>query len=228
MHSDRLCILFIKAPLPGTVKSRLAAAIGSEAAADLYRMLVLDAVDMLAGTGHDVRIYYAPPEASILVAEMLGRDRPLLPQSGNDLGEKMENALRDAFSLGCDRAILVGSDIPELSAAIIDQAFAALERNDTVLGPASDGGYYLIGFRKNSLLPDVFRGIAWSTPSVFEETMKVMHSKSLRVHVLPGLHDVDTAADLKEFWERSRQAGRMSSRVLKYLEQNQNALFRNP
>src|SRR5512143_2826443 len=114
IHSDQVVILFIKAPLPGSVKSRLATGLGPDVAADLYRRLILDSVDTLAATGYSVRIHYSPPEAKGLVAELLGQERPLLAQVGADLGEKMENAFYDAFSAGYERAILVGSDIPEL------------------------------------------------------------------------------------------------------------------
>jgi uncharacterized protein len=226
MHSDRLIILFIKAPLPGSVKSRLAAGIGPEAAAHLYRRFILDTVDVLVETGYGVRICYFPPDAAGLVAEMVGREWALLPQAGADLGERMANAFHDVFSAGYERAVLVGSDIPELNHAIITEAFDALERNDAVLGPAADGGYYLIGFRKESMAPGAFHGIAWSTAAVFEETKRILEAESLRVHVLPMLHDMDSAEDLKAFWERNR-CGNRTSRALEYIEKHQKALLQN-
>jgi rSAM/selenodomain-associated transferase 1 len=226
MHSDRLVLLFIKAPLPGNVKSRLAAAIGEEAALGLYRMLVLDAVEMLGKTPHPVHLYYSPMDAREAVTGLLGTDIPLRPQTGADLGGKMEHAFRDAFAEGFSRVVLVGSDLPELDRGIIAEAFDALEREDAVLGPASDGGYYLIGFRRNTLAARAFQGIPWSTPTVFGETMKVLQAGALRVHVLPMLHDLDTAADLKAFWERSRVQNRRS-RVVQYIEEQGKGFFEN-
>ncbi len=224
MHTDQVDILFIKAPLPGLVKSRLAAGLGPDVAADLYRRLILDSIDTLAATGYSVRIHYSPPEAAGLVAELLGRERPFLAQTGADLGEKMENALYDAFSAGYERAILVGSDIPELTGSIINEALDALEGHDAVLGPAADGGSYLIGFRRETMLPCAFHGIAWSTSAVFGETMKIMRAKALRVYVLPQLHDLDSAADLEAFWKRNRN-GLRRSRALEYIEKHRKALF---
>ncbi len=224
MHSDQVVILFIKAPLPGGVKSRLAAVLGPDVAADLYRRLILDSVDTLAATGYSVRIHYSPPEAAGLVAELLGRERQLLAQSGADLGNKMENAFYDAFSAGYERAILVGSDIPELTGTIINEAFDALEGHDAVLGPAADGGYYLIGFRRETMRSDAFHGVVWSTSAVFGETMKIMRAKALQVHVLPQLNDLDSAADLEAFWERNKNELRRS-RALEYIEKHQKELL---
>ncbi len=225
MQSRPLIILFLKAPIPGNVKSRLAAGIGQEAALELYRLLVLDTVDVLSRTVFPVRIYFSPPEAADAVAALLGKDRGCAPQTGADLGERMANALHDAFSRGHTHAVLVGSDIPELTPAIITEALDSLERNEAALGPAEDGGYYLIGFRSGAMLPAVFHGRAWSTSTVFEETARIMREKSLRVHMLPRLHDLDSAADLKDLWERDRNAKNRKSRVLEYIEKHRNSLF---
>jgi rSAM/selenodomain-associated transferase 1 len=227
MHPDRLVILFIKAPLPGNVKSRLAAGIGEEAALGLYRVLVLDAVEMLGGTPYPVHVYYAPADQREAVTSLLGMDRVLRPQTGADLGSRMEYAFRDAFAEGFSRVALVGSDLPELNPLIMAEAFDALEQDDAVLGPAADGGYYLIGFRRTTMPAEAFHGIAWSTPTVFEDTMKAMQAHALRVHVLPKLHDLDTAADLKAFWERNR-TGNRRSRVFQYIEKHQKELFEIP
>jgi rSAM/selenodomain-associated transferase 1 len=224
MRSDQLIILFIKAPLPGDVKSRLAAGIGEEAALGLYRMLVLDAVEMLGETNSPVHYYYSPAHAGEAISSLVGADRVLRPQAGADLGSRMEHAFRDAFAEGFSRVVLVGSDLPELEPMIISEAFDALKQEDAVLGPAADGGYYLIGFRRETILSGVFHGIAWSTPTVFEETMKTMHANALRVHVLPQLHDLDTAADLKALWERNRN-GIRKSRAWEYIERHQKTLF---
>jgi len=224
MQADQLVILFLKAPIPGKAKSRLAAAIGREAALDLYRLLILDAMEMLGQTAYPVHVYYTPADAAESVASLLGAEHMLRPQAGADLGEKMERAFHDAFSAGFTRVVLIGSDLPELEPSIIAQALESLGREEAVLGPAADGGYYLIGFRKGSLLAEAFQDIAWGTSTVLEDTRKALRANGLRVHQLPTLHDLDSAADLKAFWERCPKTGARRSRVREYIEKHQEAL----
>ena len=111
----------------------------------------------------------------------------------------MKRAFVQAFSDSVEKALLIGSDIPDLSISLIDEAFNALDTSDAVIGPAHDGGYYLIGFNKATLLPDIFDGILWSTGSVFHQTMKILQESRLRVHVLTELRDVDTFDDLSAY-----------------------------
>jgi len=219
MTDKPIILLFIRVPIKGQVKSRLAAELGEETALDLYTSFVLDIIDTLEGTGCPLRIYFYPRAAADAIASFLGRHCPLLPQEGKDLGERMENAFRQIFSEGYTRAILIGSDIPDLTPAVIRDALESLKTSDVVIGPAADGGYYLIGFRNGSLLPEIFRNKEWSTKRVFDETMGLLQNASLHIHVAPEWSDVDTMADLKTLALRSRDSVFDRSRTMTYLKQ---------
>ena len=128
----------------------------------------------------------------------------------------MENAFTDSFSHGFGRVVLIGSDIPDLSAAVMEEAFLSLEENDAVIGPASDGGYYLIGFKASTFSAEIFRNIAWGTDSVFRATMEMFHDQGLRVHVLPEWDDIDTLDDLEALFMRNRDTGFRESSTMSF------------
>jgi rSAM/selenodomain-associated transferase 1 len=197
-------LLFLKAPVSGRVKTRLAAALGDDAALDLYRNFVLDILDTFENEGSPYSIFFYPPDAKALIFGWLGQHRQYLPQEGTDLGERMKNAFTRVFQEGQDRAIIIGSDMPDLPARLLNEALESLVTHDCVIGPAADGGYYLIGFAKAGFRPTVFDNIAWSTERVFAETMLRLEHDGARVHVLPLRRDVDTIDDLRDFFERNR------------------------
>ncbi len=198
--SDRSAILlFVKSPEKGKVKSRLAKAIGEDAALDVYKCLVSYTLENLNSGNYLFRLCFYPPDSGAIIKNWLGNSYYYVPQYGRDLGERMKSAFVQAFSDSVEKALVIGSDIPDLSISVIDEAFNALDTSDAVIGPAHDGGYYLIGFNKATLLPDIFQGIAWSTDSVFYQTMKIVEKSGLRVHVLTELRDVDTFDDLSAY-----------------------------
>jgi rSAM/selenodomain-associated transferase 1 len=227
MPDKSATLLFIKAPVLGHVKSRLAAVIGDKAALELYRRFVLDAIDLAGALALPVRIFYYPPEAGPLVRAWLGKERACSPQQGSGLGERMERAFEQIFQEGCDRAVLIGSDIPELSHAVLQEAMKALDAHDAVLGPTADGGYYLIGFTSKTFLPSVFRDIAWSTGSVCNETLGRFKQSGTRFHLLPKLRDIDTRDDLRMFFTQHRNDPAGPRRTLAYLIEQEGALFRS-
>ena len=188
--------LFAKQPIPGTVKTRLAEAVGPAAAAALSEAFLRDLTDRF-GTMADRRwIGYAPSTPAAkdwFEALAAGRFR-LWPQPDDSLGERIEAFFSSAFAAGATRVVLIGSDSPTLPHEFVDQAYAALERNDTVLGPAEDGGYYLIGSRKP--LCDSLASVRWSTPDALEDTIDVLLRHDLAPTVLSKWFDVDTAEDL--------------------------------
>ena len=201
-HSTAV-IVFVKTPSAGSVKTRLARTLGDDAALGLYRRFVADILEMLGEvpgkTGISLRIGFDPPGAGQDVAEWLGPGYFLFAQRGEALGEKMHHALVSAFDAGVENAVLIGTDIPHLSRDTIEEALAALEENDAVIGAASDGGYYLIGFDAMGYSPVVFDNIPWSTGRVFGETMRRFDSLGIRPHELPVYSDIDTFDDLVEF-----------------------------
>ncbi len=202
-------MVFVKAPRKGTVKTRLARDVGDETATQLYRGFVLDVLDLLGGDEtREVVICYDPPDASGEIREWLGPKHIYRPQSGGDLGQRMRAAFRKAFADGVDRALLMGTDLPDLPPGVVDSADAALRSADAVLGPSRDGGYYLIGFNRNGFEPAVFREIPWSTDAVFRLTGRILTRRGRRLRLLPVWRDIDDAADLRDLMDRLRIHGR--------------------
>jgi rSAM/selenodomain-associated transferase 1 len=195
--SDRALVVFVKHPAPGAVKTRLAAAVGPEAAARLYRTLaerVLEATTPRAGE-YERLVFFDPPGALADVRTWLPGVR-LAAQSAGDLGARMADAFGRAFARGAARVALVGTDAPGLSRETVVQALDALDTADVAIGPTDDGGYYLIALREPR--PELFAGVAWSTPSVREQTRARAASAGLSIRELPRLRDVDTLQDLRE------------------------------
>jgi rSAM/selenodomain-associated transferase 1 len=189
--------LFCKYPTPGTVKTRLAATEGQEAAANIYRTLVrhtLDTIRPLATTTTPYA-FFTPIEAADDIPGWLGPGLQLRGQGEGDLGNRILEAFRHTLGAGADRTVIIGTDCPGLTTSHLRQAFAALDAADVVLGPTHDGGYYLIGMKS---LPEetLFRDIPWSTHHVLSRTLAAAESLDLRVTLLDTLHDLDDADDL--------------------------------
>lgn len=222
------CILFfIKSPDGTPVKSRLADSIGAEPAALVYKKFVHDTIRTLQSLPFPFRTCYFPAETEEAVRAWLGDMLSYMPQQGKDLGDRMESAFRAIFSEGCSRAILIGSDVPDLPPEILTEALESLETHDAVIGPSIDGGYYLIGFRKETFLPDIFRGRTWSTNTVFRETLHVLNNSGYHVHRVSRWQDVDTIEDLRSLLVRNRDTFWKSSETMTYLIHNQNTFFRD-
>lgn len=196
MVTDNTVIVFIKASEKGRVKTRLAKGVGDAAALELYRCFVTDVLDMVQSTPWALRVYYYPENAYDPVRTWLGDDLDLFPQKGLTLGDKMENALADTFAAGYERAVLIGSDLPDLPSGIIDTAFTGLEQCSAAIGPSLDGGYYLIGFTAKGFTPRIFHGIPWSTNQVFDLTLSRFKDLQVSHYTLPVWQDIDTQEDL--------------------------------
>ncbi len=192
-------LLFIKYPEPGKVKTRFAAEAGQDAALVLYRLLVDRVMKIVTRCQYPFRICFSPATAGDAFAFWLGPDHRYQPQQGGDLGERMKTAFQKVFSEGVERALLIGSDVPGLGPEIVEEAFQVLDDCDVVIGPARDGGYYMIGFTASSFKPEVFDKIPWSTNAVYAATCRIMKAAELRIHCLPLLRDIDTLQDLKEY-----------------------------
>jgi hypothetical protein len=205
--SNRRVIAFVRLPRPGHVKTRLAAVVGAENACAVYRAFVADLMETLRASGVPHVFAYATPEKKTAVMKWLGKKHSFISQRGRDVGERMENAFRDIFSMGVEVAVLIGSDVPDLSPVRIREAFRMLMDWDAVIGPACDGGYYLIGFRREAFLPDVFRSIRWGTETVFRDTMEVFSARGTPVGVVGCERDVDRAEDLWDLWQRHEGCG---------------------
>ena len=212
-------LVFCKAPLPGTVKTRLAAGLGAQKALDAYRAMVADVLAAADASGLATTVCYTPPNAQDAVRELCGPDRLLRPQADGDLGARMAAALADALARA-DAAILVGSDLPLLTGALLAEAAARLATCDAVLGPAEDGGYYAVGFTRQGFCPEIFTAMPWSTSRVAALTRRRLDAAGRRVALLPVLPDCDTPEDLARLaappW-RLRLAGTAFDRFLECL-----------
>lgn len=195
--SDRHLLLFARRPELGRVKTRLAADLGDEAALAVYRRLLAhtQAVAAPVAAHRTVWLAEAGPAAD-LSDEWGGYEQQ--PQPPGDLGQKMQAAFAQSFARGAAVVVIIGTDCPGLTTAHLTAAFRALETHDVVLGPATDGGYYLLGMKQ--LWPDLFQNKAWSTETVRAATEADVQRLKLSLCLLPELRDVDTAADLRA-WE---------------------------
>ena len=192
----RALLVVAKRPAPGRTKTRLCPPLTSQAAADLYRRLLLDTLDLIR-SGPDVHpfIAYLPYDAADYF-RALAPDLYLLPQEGTDLGAQLDNALTHCLRNGFRQAVIMNSDGPTLPVVNLFRAFELLDEGaDVVLGPCEDGGYYLVGITTPQ--PGLFRGMHMSTPTVLEETLARAAAGGLSVAKLASWYDVDTAADLK-------------------------------
>jgi hypothetical protein len=213
---DRCLLFFVKNPDQGTVKSRLAASVGEQVARELYRNFILDMLSTIETHGFPLYICFHPADALGELKRLAGEHQRFLPQQGDDLGERMQGAFLHVFAMQCNRVVLVGSDIPDLPADIIAEAFAFLEAVECVLGPSSDGGYYLIGFNRQGFLHSVFTGLPWGTPVILTRTLSILKQHRRTVHLLPRRSDIDTVEDLQIFLSRSRHRSR-AARTVEYL-----------
>lgn len=189
-------IVFLKAPRLGAVKSRLAAEVGPEAALLAYRFLlarVLRNINQLP----PVELRFTPDNARAEIEPLLRSEWSAAPQGEGDLGQRLLRAFEQAQAEGATRVAIIGSDCPEVDSHEILGAWSALTDHDLVLGPTTDGGYWLIAARKPH--PQLFADIPWSTSRVLELTMARAREAGLRVTLLRGLRDVDTVEDWQHY-----------------------------
>ena len=182
--------VFAKNPQPGQVKTRLAAATSSRFAAQVAEAMLLDTLDRLAAMEADRWLAYAPADADVAMAGFAAGRYRLTPQGEGDLGERLARFFQRRLGDG-ERIVVVGADSPTLPLDLITQAYCALNAADVVLGPATDGGYCLVGCTRR--LPPIFHDMEWGGPTVLCETLARL--KDRRVSVLPAWHDVDTLED---------------------------------
>lgn len=201
-------VMMARAPWTGG-KTRLVGDLDAAQSSDLRQAIFLDTLDALRavpGTAHVIAC--EPAEASEQLRGSIDATVDVIAQRGGDLGQRMANVFEDVFRLGARSVVVIGSDLPDLPPALLQEAVAALRRrNDTVvLGPASDGGYYLIGM--NRPRPELFAGIDWSTPRVLAQTVDRLKAQHARLVLLSPWTDLDTPADLRRLIARAgRESG---------------------
>ena len=195
-------IIFARYPRPGETKTRLIPALGPEGAADLHRRMgeytLFWAKRLITSSGVSLEIRFAGSNEDG-IRNWLGPDIHCRPQGNGDIGQRMQRAFGEAFQAGMERVIIVGTDIPGMTEDLVRKALAALGDSDVILGPARDGGYYLIGLRRP--MGQLFEGIPWGTDQALEKTVHIARDLQLRVSLLDPLEDVDRPEDLP-VWER--------------------------
>lgn len=197
-------LLFARYPFAGDVKTRLAAGIGAGNARRLYSCFLKDMAAQLRLVDAEVFVFYAPASAGPEVREYFPGFE-CLPQEGAALGDRMRNAFRAVFDKGITRAVVIGSDLPGLEAGRIREAFEHLEQGPAVIGPALDGGYYLLGLREESFAGRLFENISWGSPAVLAQTLQRFRELDVAPAVLGSLSDIDDLEDLRRFY-RERAA----------------------
>jgi hypothetical protein len=215
---ERAILFFVKHPEPGRVKSRLARVLGPEAASTLYRYFVLDMLGTIIASRFPLVVCYTPKGKKDALARWMGEDHSYLPQRGRGLGQRMAFAFQEIFALGCRQAVLLGSDLPDLPTEIIVEAFHALSSHGAVIGPSHDGGYYLIGFRKDAFAPDGFRGIRWGKSTVLRKSLAKLQGTPAGICLLPQWSDVDTLEDLRALSSRMGEGGHPAPRTSRFLK----------
>lgn len=192
-------IVFARYPEPGKTKTRLIPAIGAEKAAALQRLLAEHVMSVIrtwiARRPVSVEIRYEGADETRMT-EWLGSGFLYNIQRGDDIGEKMHNAFEDAFNEKFEHVIIVGTDLPFLNSEVLESALNLLNTHDLVLGPANDGGYYLVGLKAPQ--PELFRNIAWGTDRVLDRTVHAASSLGMTLTFVPALDDVDRPEDLQK------------------------------
>ncbi|MBT6119950.1 glycosyltransferase [bacterium] len=189
-------IVFLKYPTIGDVKSRLGNETSMTFSSSIYKKFTSDILNTLTINKIEPIIYAKKNKSLNDYKEWLGTSFKIKFQCAGNLGDKLIHACKQEFKNGYSKLIVIGTDCPQISGSLIHKAMDYLTRSDTVIGPAFDGGYYLIGLNKKAFFDDMFNDINWSTESVFNETKKKILSHNRTLHILPKLSDIDTLQDL--------------------------------
>ncbi len=190
--SKNLVLIFTRNPELGKVKTRLAKTIGDQKALEIYTLLLQKTKDTTQNLTCDKAVYYSVKirENDIWNENTYQKHQ----QNGEDLGIRMENAFINAFNTGYEKVIIIGSDLFDLTPKHINDAFEKLNTNDVVIGPAEDGGYYLLGMKK--IHPSIFKNKKWGTSTVRKDTLNDL--KNNKITLLEELNDIDVYDDLKK------------------------------
>jgi len=191
-------VIVAKEPEEEKVKTRLEICLAPKERMELYRCFLEDTVEeailLTKRNSSNLFIAYTPARAEKTFRKMVGENVSLISQRGSNFGKRLENVFRDIFALDYNQVVLIGSDSPTLPLGFMNDAFQGLRDNDVIIGPATDGGYYLIGLTK--VFPELFEGIDWSTSRVLGQTVTAISKLGLRSNFLPVWYDVDTPEQL--------------------------------
>jgi uncharacterized protein len=198
--SKACLIIFTRYPEPGKVKTRLIPALGAAGAALLHQQMARHTIKQARALQQIIAVtieVWFTGGNQVLMQNWLGKDLTFQEQPPGDLGDRMSFAVQNACDRGYTAVVIIGTDCPDLSATLLEQSFQMLKTNVLTIGPATDGGYYLIGLQRS--VPELFTGITWSTPTVLQETLKIAEDLQLMPTLLPCLQDIDVPQDLTHF-----------------------------
>jgi len=191
-----------KQPIAGRTKTRLVPPFNSQQSADFFEALMLDTIELARRIPNvELTIAFSPSSALEYFNQTRFPQTELLPVDGSNIGDCLLETAKMMIAKNHTRIVLMNSDGPSLPPEYILQAYTLLEKNDLVLGPSEDGGYYLCGFKK--LFPQLFQGIAWSSARVLAQTLERAQSLDLKVALTPSWYDIDTAADARRLFRDS-------------------------
>lgn len=194
-------IIFTRYPEAGKVKTRLIPALGEKGAKLLHREMVEHTISRITPFKEEIEVHFTGGSQD-LMKSWLGDQLRFRRQKGACLGERLRNSVAEAFAENKKKVVVIGTDCPGLTLNHVEKAFRLLDRSDLVLGPAYDGGYYLIGL--NKLVKELFQNITWSSSLVYRQTAKAAEQVSLQTAELEKLADIDCPADLP-FWEIAKK-----------------------
>lgn len=190
-------IIFAKQPVPGKVKTRLAADLGNDFAVGFYKKCALhifNEVSELHNFGIDCYLFYGVDDDESEIKVWVDKNFVFKPQAEGDLGNKMKCAFQNVFMNGKNKVIIVGTDIPDITAEILLNAFEILNENDIVISPSHDGGYNFLGM--NNFYPELFENIKWSTSEVLQKTISKIEGLGLNLEIAESFLDIDDKTDL--------------------------------
>ncbi len=190
--SKNLLLIFTRNPEFGKVKTRLARDIGHQAALDIYKFLLAHTAKICTPLDTEKAVYYSEeiPNNDLWNATVFQKKK----QIGEDLGERMQNAFAEGFNLGYSKIIIIGSDLYDIETKDLEQAFKVLNNHEIVIGPAEDGGYYLLGMKQ--LYPKLFKNKNWGTATVLQDTINELKKSNYKL--LEKRNDVDLYSDIKD------------------------------
>lgn len=200
--NKEVLIIFTRYPEAGKTKTRTIAVLGAEGAAELQRQMaehtLIQAKKLQQASHIYIEVHFTGGDRQLMQA-WLGEDIAYKKQAEGDLGERMKSAFELSFAEGMNKIIIIGVDCPDLNTAIMNQGFDLLDRHELIIGPAADGGYYLIGLTRP--IPELFVGINWGTSEVLQQTITIAKNLEVNFACLSTLHDVDRPEDLV-IWQK--------------------------
>ncbi len=217
MKNHNAVIIFARYPREGMVKTRLAKTLGENFALEFYKLCAehtFSECKKLFASEAEGYLFFTQTKDKADIIKWTKSMFSTYEQKGKDLGEKMLNAFTTVFRNGAVKVVIIGTDLPDISSKIINDAFIALSHYDAVLGPTDDGGYYLLGLKNN--YPYIFKNMNWSTPTVFQETLERFNSKKISTKILRKLSDIDTEEDLTK-WAMINKDSMKSNSLLQFI-----------